>query len=352
MNSINLYTHGISRIYGNNSNKSKTFSEKSRFANNSQEEQQNSSTRKAKINSSMSVTSYTDKEGRVHRTYTGKGTDVVESMKEAAKVTKDDKGKVKKRLNYSYQKVSNQVLMAKNSMSASKAVLAARRSLADLKRKLKTADCSDDEKEITLTHATRMLRVAIKKKKNLELEELVQNTMKADERNGRIADVSDNSINPFEYDEEGQEEEQDVIDELVGAAGREDAESLEEEMAEEGLEENLSEEELSEELSELLEDMSDEIMAEIAEDLESLMEVINPHMDEEHFEKLKMKHRLEEQKDIVKADTDYLKEYLRIIQGEQGSSPIGSAELSGIFEPMPECMDIQTESCLGFSVGV
>ena len=42
------------------------------------------------------------------------------------------------------------------------------------------------------------------------------------------------------------------------------------------------------------------------------MEVLDPHMSDEQFEDLKRKHRAAENKAIVKADMDYLKDMARI----------------------------------------
>ncbi len=95
--------------------------------------------RKPENANGYSVTTYTDKDGNEHKVFTGNSTDVLEGLKKYQEKKKDDdKYKIKKHLQYSYQRVSNLVTMAKNSVSASKAVISATRSLADLKNKLKT----------------------------------------------------------------------------------------------------------------------------------------------------------------------------------------------------------------------
>lgn len=287
-----------------------------------------SSSKYNKSSQTLEVTSYTDKEGRVHKTYTGKSTDVVESMKKANESKKNEKAKSKKRLNYSFQKVSSQVIMAKNSVSASKAVLSARRSLSDLKRKLKTVECSDDEKMAALTHATRMLRIAKKKKNNLEMEELIKATMDSDERNEKFNELAEVISDLFDDDKKDKKNENENILEKINSASENEDEKTEEmatddyeiEELSEDLEDDLDEEslkKLSEEFEKLEEEMSEEMLEEV-KNLMSMMEAFDPHMSEEQFEKLKTKHRCQEQKEIVKADMDYLKEYIRIIQEEQG----------------------------------
>lgn len=287
--------------------------------------------KKRNSNSGVEVTSYTDKEGRVHKTFTGKGTDTVESMKQSVSNKKDNEPKIKKRLDYSYQRVSNQVIMAKNGLSASKAVLAARRSLADLKRKLKTADCSEDEKQAALAHANSMLRIAKKKKRNLEMEELIKNTMQTDERNEKSSEALENISYSFgDDDTDEKKEKEDVIQELVGSGMKETSDSSGEKNIENmGDFSGESSEELSEEMASLMEEIPEDLMDDMNESLDELMdvlEIINPHMDKEQFEKLKTKHRCEEQKEIVKADMEYLKEYIKMVQNEQSSSASGSRE--------------------------
>ena len=324
-------------------------------------------------NSSVDVSTYTDKEGRVHRTYTGKGTDVVDAMQKAHAKTNENKPVVKKRLNYSYQKVSNQVIMAKNSVSASKAVLSARRALSDLKRALRTAECSDDEKQIALTHATRMLQIAKKKRKNLELEELVHNTIKSDERLDKESKANSRALElsgAFDDNQKKPSSEEDILKKLAGD-GEESAteyeknnslatiKNLQSDIAYETDETIITDDILDEAqeamdlFDELSEDMNDEL-SEVLNELMDIMEIINPHMDSDDLEKLKTKHRLEEQKEIVKADTDYLKEYIRIIKQEQ-AEPVNNTsqaptEAQTSMMPFEITPTIPTESSLGFSV--
>lgn len=316
MNSISNYSNSINNSIfnsnnytcqnGNNyANKNFGISNQNKYAYNANNASKstNNTGISSKTGSSIIVSTYTDKDGRVHTTYTGKGTDVVESMNEYHVETNKDTEKVKKRLDYSYQKVSNQVIMAKNSLSASRAVLSARRSLADLKNKLKKSDCSDDEKQAALAHAQSMLRIALKKKKHLELEEMVKHTMEMDERLGKTNGTSGDSDIKFilednpenQMDENNEEFDAELFDSNERMA---DMTSI--------LELNPMMSELSEELSESLLVLNEELSEEMNELFDAL-EFINPHMDKEQFEKLKTKNRCEEQKEQVKADMEYLK---------------------------------------------
>lgn len=345
-NSHNFYQNNQQNSYGKNINSGRQSGADFGV---SGKEQKEYNTRKQKINSGLEVTSYTDKEGRVHKTFTGKGTDVVESMKKAEEKNKDKKAKAKKHLDYSFQRVSSQVIMAKNSLSASKAVIAARRSLSDLKRKLQTVECSEDEKAAALAHATRMLRIARKKKNNLEMEELIKATMQTDERNEKFNQAAEAISGLFDDDEKKEHKEIDILDMIKGGSEEgEDKENKEAESAElsgdwvdllddADFEEAYDSEELSGDLEELteetIEELADEMSKEMSEELKdmmSLMEVIDPHMNKEQFEKLKTKHRCEEQKEIVKADMEYLKAYLKSVQdGKSSGSGNDSKSVTG-----------------------
>lgn len=321
---------------------------------------------------SIVVSTYTDKEGRVHTTYTGKGTDIVESMKEAKVDTNKDKEKVKKRLDYSYQRVSSQVVMAKSSLSAARAVLSARRSLQELKQKLKTAECSDDEKQAALAHATSMLRLATKKKKNLEMEEMIRATMKMDERLQKAAQsegsisveklVSESKSEETESDGDGSEAytDEELMDDMAS-----ESESGLLDMAMDDMEDITSEisgsvsggisDEMTEEMTEEFSEDMAELMTEMSEEMEEMMdmleEVVNPHMSEEQFEKFKTKNRCEEQKAQVKADMEYLKVLIQAADSSPSMAGMsGGAGASGM--PAVSMDAGVAQMSLGFSVMV
>lgn len=338
------------------------------------EKQRKKTASSTKPKQGVDVTTYTDKEGRVHKTFTGKGTDVIDSMQKAINKAKDNKPTAKKRLNYSYQKVSNQVLMAKNSLSASKAVLSAMRALSDLKRALRTAECSDDEKQAALTHATRMLQIAKKKRNNLELEEMVSHTISQDEQAKRLydQDITISSSTRAKGDEDALEKP--IDQDLEGDGLSDDDQTLESLPIEEALDEyDLNEytndeyasdydiddelsQELAKSLDQLLEEAAD-MMQEGLDELMDAMEVVNPHMDREDLEKLKNKHRCDEQKEIVKADTDYLKEYIRILKQEATTSntdgngqAAATPDMTASANPAAINVCIAVDSSLGFNI--
>jgi chromosome segregation ATPase len=77
----------------------------------------------------------------------------------------------KKKLSYSYKKVSSAIMRSKTRMQANSALRSAKSSLVDLKRKAASGQYSDDELEIAITHASKMIRAARKKVSNLEQEQ-------------------------------------------------------------------------------------------------------------------------------------------------------------------------------------
>ncbi|MCR5754874.1 MAG: hypothetical protein K6G30_08720 [Acetatifactor sp.] len=198
----------------------------------------------------------------------------------------DDK-KTHKPSNYNSREVATKIQRAKTSASAGLALIAAKRKVLEVKRKISTGDGDPKELQLALTHARRMEMVARKKKHHLELEEMAQTTGQRDERlqqEDTAADMKNAMIS-------AQEEE---------LAKKEDAvfEAWEE----------LSDEMMAD-LNAMISELGDEVLEEMEKAMEMLesMEIIDPHMSKEELEELKRKHRLAEQKEMVKADMDYLK---------------------------------------------
>lgn len=208
---------------------------------------------------------------------------------------------------YNYKDVSSQIQRAKNSVSASKALLSARRKVLEIRRKMANKNGDAKELQLALTHAKRMEMVARKKKHNLEVEELIENTQKLDERMEKSEDfnadlrqdvVAMQEEKVRKLEDEVFEDREETFDEYV------------EEFQELG--EELTEDELAE-LNQFVSEMSEEVLEELEESMELLeeMEVVDPHMSEEDLSKLKQKHRSSEGKDMVKADMDYLKSLIK-----------------------------------------
>ena len=74
----------------------------------------------------------------------------------------------KKKLQYSYKKISSQIVRSKTSVSARKAASAARREVQRLKRLRNSGEYDEEELQISIDHAKSMERVAKKKVVHLQ----------------------------------------------------------------------------------------------------------------------------------------------------------------------------------------
>ena len=254
-----------------------------------------------------------------------------------SKKTSDETAK--KKLNYSYKEISTQILRAKNSVSAEQVVIKAKRKVLELKRKMGNKNIDPDELSVAINHAKSMERVAKKKKHNLELEELAEITSERDER----------------MEEQEEAGEQDSGDRIEGSTGSVyDATSAVIEETEEEISDRLTELDEVEtameireaypehelfnmdDMEELIESFSEEEKEMLEQQLDMLgqMEIIDPHMTEEDLKELKQKHRNAEQKQIVKAEMEYLKQTYERMQ-RAGAEAIQKMNVSNVQQAQP-----------------
>ena len=236
---------------------------------------------------------------------------------------KEEEESSKKPVNYNYKEVSAKIQQAKTSVSAEQAVLAASRKVLDIKRKISTHDGDPEELQLALTHAKRMEMAARKKKHHLELEEMADNTRKRDEVQDKMEEASKNMENALVSikEEKVSEQENAIFDKRT-----EMIHEAEEQFKESG--KQISEDMLAD-LNEMISEFGEEELKELEEAMEMLenMEVIDPHMSKEDLEDLKRKHRAAENKAIMKADMDYLKDMIKHQLDKGGSVPgISSGE--------------------------
>ena len=218
----------------------------------------------------------------------------------------DTKLKLKK-LKYQFKNLSSRILRSKTSISAKQAAGQARREFLRLKReKLRNQDDSA-EMDAAIAHAKAMERIAKKKAKHLEEEELAKTT-------GGLC--SDRII-----DEEASMD-NDVPEEEFSEAEFSEAEIPEEDISLEMLYEFT--EEFTEDISQILEDLGiDELMEDIAYSGEE--------MDPEELKEMKIKHRNKEMKEIVKADAEYLKAIFDGLEkGKSGNTVPMATPVSGM----------------------
>ena len=254
--------------------------------------------------------------------------------------------KLKKPVRYNYKEVAGRILRAKTPVSAGQALLAAKRKVVEMKRKIASKEGDPDELQFALTHAKRMEIVARKKKHHLELEELAEHTQEQDERTEASEEAAEGVKDALisEEEEKLSQREDEILEE------REDI--LAEAEEEGGTEEMLAE------LNEMLSEYGEETLKELEEAMELMesLEFMDPHMSEEELEELKRKHRNAENKAIVKADMDYLKDMIRhqLAKGAAaaGALPSGSQALPAMVFPAAAAAAPASEAFAGGCVDI
>lgn len=249
-----------------------------------------------------------------------------ESLRNQRQQTKNTTLALKK-LKYQFKNISSKILRSKTSQAAKQAAGQARREVLRLKRQKQNSDSDSEEIDAAIAHAQAMERVAKKKAKHLEEEEMVkaaggicQGDRISEEETKDAQDAeSENARNAEEMSAE------DSADEVSGDlsayeyAGNEayagDSYDISDYIA-------LGMDAFYVQTGDFMSEMSDftsEMMQEMSDSLRDLMEEmgldglsdtavsVNREMDPADLKMMKIKHRNKEMKDIVKADAEYLK---------------------------------------------
>ena len=268
------------------------------------------------------LTNYSGRSGNISFSF-----ESISNFFEKALDRKEGTGEVSyKSTKYNYKEVETKIRQAKTSVSAGQAVRSAKKKVMDVKRQISKGDGDAEELQLALTHAKRMEMAARKKKHHLELEELVENTRKMDEKLEKFEDAADSQKNGpgrlgysfVDMKEEEITKQEDKIFEEREAMLEETLESFEDSGV------TLSDEMMTG-LNEFISEFGEDELEALEEAMEFLedLEVIDPHMSEEGFEELKRKHRASEDKAMLKADMDYLKGMVKL-QQERGSNTISA----------------------------
>ena len=268
----------------------------------------------------------------------------------------------KKKLQYNFKKISSQIVRSKNSVSARKAVQAAKREIMRLKRLKANGEYDEEEVQLAIDHAKAMEKVAKKKVAHLEQEEMVERAHK-----GAGAALEEIQENKEESNEETNEEAEEAMSEENLNASEMDIDeeydetdyqavydSIQQEIEEAQYEAQMQMEEMSAEISEnaqeiaesssdAMSQMMDELSEEMSEMLEEMdltelaetMYAPDPNMSEDDLKMLKIKHRGKEMKEIAEADKEYLKGMMEHEKSKQtagdGISGAGSSAPSNAF---------------------
>ena len=251
-----------------------------------------------------------------------------ESLRNQRQQTKNTTLALKK-LKYQFKNISSKILRSKTSQAAKQAVGQARREIMRLKRQKQNSDSDSDSEEIdaAIAHAQAMERVAKKKAKHLEEEEMVkaaggicQGDRISEEETKDAQDAeSENARNAEEMSVESSEDEMSRDLSAYEYAGNEayagDSYDISD-YIDLGMDAFYAQtgdfmSEMSDFTSEMIQEMSDslrDLMEEMGLDgLSDNAVSVNREMDPADLKMMKIKHRNKEMKDIVKADAEYLK---------------------------------------------
>lgn len=203
-----------------------------------------------------------------------------------------------KRLNYSFKRLSNQIMRSKSSMNAKQLTTKTKFQIVDLRLKLASGDYDYTEIHNALKHAERIARVAKKKMKNLQEEEFYEKTGGKPTAQEEMQELEEESEGYNQIDTSGMSQEE--MERLM--------KQIQEEMRK-------IEEELEEAMSS--QDFMDEFMQNFSEE-----------MTPEDLEALKKRHRAEEMRDIMEADLEYLKAYFDKLSKDKEEGSSGSTSAS------------------------
>ena len=247
----------------------------------------------------------------------------------------------KKKLQYSFKKLSSQIIRSKTSVSARKAVQAAKREITRLKRLKANGEYDEEELQLAIDHAKAMEKVAKKKVSHLEQEEMIERHGQG--ISGRMEEIE-------EKDRSQEEEDTEELDEYPeGDVPEDEAYDIQESMEDYQYEMALQMQEMQEAMSEQQQitaeefaNSTDDMMDQLMDAMDEMMEEMDltelaqstfapdPNMSEEDLKMLKIKHRYKELKEIAEADKEYLK---GIMEHEKSKAASGISGAMGGSSP-------------------
>ena len=246
--------------------------------------------------------------------------DYGKTIREQRKQTKDSLIQLKS-VKYQFKNISSQILRAKTSTSARQVVGQAEREVLRLKRERMKEGVDETEIDAAITHAKAMERVARRKVKHLLQEEMAEasgtkETMVTEEEIYSIGDVKDNEGKRDKITDDAEPEETvERVEDLL--------------------------EDMSREMQELLEDTG-------LEELNDALEAETGDMEPEDIKMLKIKHRNKEMKDIVKADSEYLKAVFDHL--EEQKADMTPTSMSSMSMPMGDMGNVSVEPSIDIAL--
>lgn len=243
-----------------------------------------------------------------------------ESLRNQRQQTKNTTLALKK-LKYQFKNISSKILRSKTSQAAKQAAGQARREVLRLKRQKQNSDSDSEEIDAAIAHAQAMERVAKKKAKHLEEEEMVK-AAGGICQGDRISEEETKDAQDAEAENARNAEEMSVEDSADEVSGDFSAYEYAADSYDISDYIDLGMDVFYTQAGDFMSEMSDftsEMMQEMSDSLRDLMEEmgldglsdtavsVNREMDPADLKMMKIKHRNKEMKDIVKADAEYLK---------------------------------------------
>lgn len=230
-----------------------------------------------------------------------------------------------KTLKYSFKSISSKLLRSKTSISARQVASQAKREVTRLKNLKKVEGYDPEELEAAIIHAKAMERLAKKKARHLEEEEMAKvggacmgEELEKEEMSEEIQEQEDLEELPLE--DMSSEEFQAQLDQMIAELEA----SMDQMMAE--LEASMDD--MMEALEQSMEDMMEDMgLDDLFEDMTGSATDTDP----EDLKMMKIKHRSKEQQDQAKADAEYLKAIFKHFEAVKsaGAMNVGNAN------PMP-----------------
>lgn len=222
-----------------------------------------------------------------------------------------------KKLKYQFKNLSTKILRSKTSLAAKQVAGQARREVLRLKSKKQSGDYDSEEIQAAIDHAKAMERVARKKARHLEEEEMAKCTggscagSRIDEEeklpgedtktageNQKEPDNAEESMDPVQNEYAMTDPDLAMLQKYANCGTALD--SLNEVLS--------SLDEFSDEILDQFSESMKDLFSEMGMDeLSDSMMSVQKDMDPADLKMMKIKHRNKEMKDIVKADAEYLK---------------------------------------------
>lgn len=278
--------------------------------------------------------------------------------------TKNTSNQLKK-LKYSFKNISGKLMRSKTSTSARQVVGEAKREVLRLKQQKQTGKYDSEEIDAAISHAKAMERVARKKVRHLEEEELAKACGACSDR---LEEYQKDLEDEWEEQETKAKEQENCETEGNAAAfeeGVEEAAFEEYDISLAGVESLYAEmgsyfENIEVQTAEL-ENLTGEMMDELAESMNDMLSEmgldeladafvdVKQDMDPADLKLMKIKHRSKELKEIAKADAEYLKAVFEHLEKQKAgsSAPLGNATSPGNSSALPNAVSVAVPAVAG-----